>query len=245
MNEPIDLFTRYYKEVFNPEAVVIPDLKFRHFRFQVFSEGKFFLRLRDIVRSKRQLYQRISKIVPLNAYFTPVRWLNPIFVSRSRDELDVILFSALYFDVDSNALKPSSFEQAKLTTKHLVDYINCKYDKKPDLVVFSGRRGFHIYYWDWDTSKIRTMSPRIRIDSFIIERKRMLKELLAHGIIVDERVTVDPYRVMRIPNTLHGKTGLIARNISDTEKFDPLKEALSFEPEEYMKIMKINLHEYF
>ncbi len=63
--------------------------------------------------------------------------------------------------------------------------------------------------------------------------------------MVDKSVTLDPYRIMRIPNTLHGKTGLIARVVADLEKFDPLKEAMAFNLAEYQKIMNIDLTNYF
>lgn len=245
MTEPIDLFRHYYQKIFNPRSILIPSLKFRHFRFQIFSGRGKFLRLRDVFTSKNQLYQRIARIVPFNAYFTPTRWLSPIFVSKTKGELDVMLYSSLYFDVDSDSLRPSSFEQARITTTRLIEQIDCEYGRSPDLVVFSGRRGFHVYYWDWDTPKLREISPQGRIENFIIERKRILRELYEAGTIVDERVTVDPYRIMRIPNTLHGKTGLIARNISDLKGFDPLRDALAFDLEDYSRIMKINLPELF
>jgi DNA primase catalytic subunit len=244
MTDPFALFTDYYKKKFSPGLILIPDLKFRHFRFQPFSGEKRYFRLKDIIQSKDQLFQTILDIIPLNAYFTPTRWLNPIYLAKTKCETDIILFSALYFDVDSEALNPLSFEQTKITTQRLIDQINQKYKKKPDLVVFSGRRGFHVYYWNWD-SKLCHMPPQDRINSFVAERKKILKDLRINGIVVDERVTIDPYRIMRIPNTLHGKTGLVARKVTDLKKFDPINEALAFDLEEYRKVMKINLLECF
>lgn len=245
MTETEDLFRYYYRELFGPELILIPNLKFRHFRFQVFSKTKRFVRLKDVVQSKKELYRRIAAIVPVNAYFTPTRWLCPIFVSKTRGETDVLLFSSLYFDVDSDILNPASFDQAKVNTQCLIYWINDNYHRSPDLVVFSGRRGFHIYYWDWDTSIIRNMLPHDRIKNFVIERKRLLRELSTARITVDEAVTIDPYRLMRIPNTLHGKTGMIARVVEDLNKFDPLEEALAFEREVYLKTMKIDLKNCF
>ncbi|MGC8936471.1 MAG: DNA primase small subunit domain-containing protein [Candidatus Methanomethylicaceae archaeon] len=47
---------------------------------------------------------------------------------------------------------------------------------------------------------------------------------------IDERVTIDIKRLIRYPNTLHGKSGLKAARISysDLESFDPLKDAVVF-----------------
>lgn len=62
-------------------------------------------------------------------------------------------------------------------------------------------------------------------------------------IIVDERITGDPYRIMKIPNTLHGTTGFVAKNILDVEKFEVLKEALAFDTKNY-SIFKIDWNNY-
>lgn len=47
---------------------------------------------------------------------------------------------------------------------------------------------------------------------------------------IDERVTIDTKRLIRYPNSLHGKTGLkVCRlNYADLEKFDPLRDAIVF-----------------
>lgn len=47
---------------------------------------------------------------------------------------------------------------------------------------------------------------------------------------IDERVTIDIKRLIRYPNSLHGKTGLKVCRISynDLDKFDPLKDAVVF-----------------
>ncbi len=48
---------------------------------------------------------------------------------------------------------------------------------------------------------------------------------------IDRNVTNDTSHILRVPNTLHGDTGLIARKIKSIaalEKFDPMKNALAF-----------------
>lgn len=48
---------------------------------------------------------------------------------------------------------------------------------------------------------------------------------------IDTVVTTDIHRLMRMPNTLHGKTGLKMTKIKtdDLEKFDPLTESIAFQ----------------
>jgi len=43
--------------------------------------------------------------------------------------------------------------------------------------------------------------------------------LAEEGICVDGTVTPDPWRIMRIPGTLHGETGLVSMKISDPLHF--------------------------
>ncbi|HDI72792.1 MAG: DNA primase catalytic subunit PriS [Candidatus Altiarchaeales archaeon] len=51
----------------------------------------------------------------------------------------------------------------------------------------------------------------------------------------DKMVTIDTSRLIRLPETLHGGSGLIAKKVKDLEKFDPLREAIAF-GEEKVKI---------
>jgi DNA primase catalytic subunit len=242
MSSQIDLFRNYYNTVFRPDSIVLPDTKFRHFRFEIFSEKtRKFRRLKDIIESKEQLWQRIARIVPKNAYFTPTKWLNPIYVGKTKKELNVMLSSTLYFDIDFGLLEPPTFMQAKKNTQELINLVYVKYSKNPDLVVFSGKQGFHVYYWDWNSPSIVNLHPMDRIKQFTVERKEILGELSIHGVIVDSQITLDPYRIMKIPNTLHGGTGLIAKPVKDLTSFDPTVDALAFERKYYDSIIKIDL----
>jgi DNA primase small subunit len=57
---------------------------------------------------------------------------------------------------------------------------------------------------------------------------------------IDERVSIDIKRLIRYPNSLHGKTGLKASRISytDLERFDPLKDAVAFKEGEIKVYVK-------
>lgn len=61
------------------------------------------------------------------------------------------------------------------------------------------------------------------------------KKIVQHGIMlqsakIDTVVTVDIHRLIRLPGTLHSKTGLlkVPFSPSEIEDFDPLKEAVAF-----------------
>ena len=101
-----------------------------------------------------------------------------------------------------------------------------------------------MYYWDWDFEEIINLSPQNRILTFIKKRKELLCQLELSGIKVDPTVTVDPYRLMKIPNTLHGKTGLIARPIHDVDSFNPTYECIAFDRSEYKRLFSFDLSYY-
>ena len=55
-------------------------------------------------------------------------------------------------------------------------------------------------------------------------------QAIAQSDKIDKNVTADPSHLIRLPNTLHGETGLIAKKIGSKaalEKFEPMKEAIA------------------
>ncbi|NHI91371.1 MAG: hypothetical protein EAX96_02635 [Candidatus Lokiarchaeota archaeon] len=61
-----------------------------------------------------------------------------------------------------------------------------------------------------------------------------------HAGKIDEPVSTDTKRLLRLPNSLHGKTGLQAKIVSydELDKFDPLTDTLVFEGEVKVKFKK-------
>jgi len=238
------LFRSHYDSEFREAELHLDDVKFRHFRFELFSRRVRFERVRDIFKNESELKEKICKVVPRNAYHTPVKWLNPIYVAKTKTEIDVMLSSPLFFDIDLNLKAAKSFGVARDTTMDLIRFIEDKFDRIPDLTVFSGRQGFHVYYWDWDFDKLVQLAPNERINRFIRERMKILKELERAGITVDPTVTADPFRLMKIPNTLHGKTGLIARPVENITTFDPSVHSIAFDKSYYSTLFGVDLQFY-
>jgi DNA primase catalytic subunit len=238
------LFRSYYHSEFRDANLHLDEVKFTHFRFELFSRKVRFERVRDIFKSEAELKKKICRVVPRNAYHTPVKWLNPIYVAKTKTEIDVMLSSPLFFDIDLDLSVAESFEVARDTTIDLIEFIEDKFDRIPDLIVFSGRKGFHVYYWDWDFDRLTRLLPNERIDRFTKERRNLLKKLERAGITVDPTVTADPFRLMKIPNTLHGKTGLIARPVENISAFDPSVHSIAFDKSCYSTLFDVDLHFY-
>lgn len=57
---------------------------------------------------------------------------------------------------------------------------------------------------------------------------------------IDTVVTTDLHRLIRLPNTLHGKTGFMAQRVSldDFEDYDPLTRAIAFKGDEIRVMVK-------
>ncbi|MDE1870057.1 MAG: DNA primase catalytic subunit PriS [Candidatus Micrarchaeota archaeon] len=57
------------------------------------------------------------------------------------------------------------------------------------------------------------------------------KQAIMQSDKIDKNVTADPTHLLRVPNTIHGDTGLIAKKVgskSKLGKFDPTREAIAF-----------------
>lgn len=215
------ILTAYYEsDRFYSELKLPKNPSFHHFRFECFSMKPKFYRLRDVVTDKETLIKAIRRSSPRNVFFSPVKWLDPINVRRKKDKevSDYMLSSPLYFDIDKKLIEGETLSKALEHTKRLIDYIETCYGRKPDWLVFSGRGGFHVYYWEWDDIPRRCSASESRIAVFIKSRKQLLRELLKEGIVVDGLVTADPWRILRVPGTIHGDSLLIAklfRKLSD------------------------------
>jgi len=66
-----------------------------------------------------------------------------------------------------------------------------------------------------------------------------INEIISNTCVeIDERVTVDVHRLIRFPNSLHGKTGLKVKPLKyeELENFDPFKDSLVFK-KGYAKVL--------
>lgn len=64
---------------------------------------------------------------------------------------------------------------------------------------------------------------------FYRELEESVKEI---GCNVDEQVTTDIHRLIRLPNSIHGESMLLAKSVRDLDKFDPLKDTVVLNKEE-------------
>jgi len=92
-------------------------------------------------------------------------------------------------------------------------------------IVFSGRLGFHVHVLDFhyrDWTSYRQEKP---IWCHQTARFKFTRLLQKQTFVFDRAhfvVSVDPMRVVTVPNTLNGKTGLICKYIGGRKDFEKL-----------------------
>ncbi len=75
--------------------------------------------------------------------------------------------------------------------------------------MFSGHRGFHLYVNDFDVAHhVKCVDLRYREAQEKRVRSRIAFTALRDGFPIDVMITSDTRRIIRIPNSLHGRTGL-------------------------------------
>lgn len=169
------------------------------------------------VSSIETFRKSISRDNPSDIYFSTSSWLNPIDLPRLSDEArphPILLNHLIVFDIDFSPLSLENLEQARTVTVKLHKWIEKNYDYELLSISFSGSKGFHLFYHDPDRTLFSIENPRERENGVKEARKRLLQEVLLAGFKVDPRITADTRRIIRLPGSVHGKTGLLCHRIS-------------------------------
>jgi DNA primase catalytic subunit len=223
--------------------------------------------IKDNFRHKRTLLKWLRRLAPLHVYYTTSAWLNPQGIGpdpkgkHGKAKMkkkgwtleryhDTMLYQGLYFDVDydnadyneganmMNRLLLNAmvmFTQSRRGSR--IRYFFAGLDKKPKMV-FSGSKGFHLIFEDWDSSRLErlemmrykahvakdgTQGFHSNAKQSIVNRLKEMDEKL----LLDWEVTQDPRRIIRLPGTVHGKTMRLCKVVT-LDDFDITDEGWSF-----------------
>ena len=169
------------------------------------------------VSSVDSFRKAIGKDNPSDVYFSTSSWLEPIDLPNLNDDTKphpILLNHLIVFDIDFAPLSLENLERARLTTLNLHKWIEKNYDYELMSISFSGSKGFHLFYDDPDRSLFAIENSKEREDAVRENRNKLLQEVLLAGFKVDPRITGDTRRIIRLPGTIHGKTGLLCHRIS-------------------------------
>ena len=169
------------------------------------------------VSSQDSFRKAIAKDNPSDIYFSTSSWLEPIDLPNLNDETKpypILLNHLIVFDIDFAPLSLDNLEQARLTTLNLHKWIQKNYDYELMSISFSGSKGFHLFYNDPDRNLFSIENARDRELAVKENRNKLLQEVLLAGFKVDPRITADTRRIIRLPGSIHGKTGLLCHRIN-------------------------------
>jgi phosphoadenosine phosphosulfate reductase len=236
------LFKRYYEEKYRPWRPKYS--KFHHYRKQLFNG--YWKKADKKISSNNELTEFILKKYPAkNIYYSISKWLNPEKIG-SKNKYNKCLGTKLVFDFDiiEDLLDINQFEKGKRIVIDFKNYLKESFGFNKFSYLWTGNKGFHLTVLDYDYLKfydnfIKNSSKKDMKKDIIekIETKNrdfLIKKISERGFRVDLGVISDIMRIVRLPKTLHGSTGLKSILKHNEKDFMNLKINESFEiPDNY------------
>lgn len=222
------------------------NLSRKHFRIVV-GHGRF-VKLNKYQNrlSAKDLRFYCWKFKPQHVYFSVLNWLSPERVGKKYKARYCVPLNGEYVvDVDSHLVRfkhkhkvdehwyvcEECLEMSKRLTLQLCEIIHTYYS---DLaIVFSGCQGFHVHVLDFNYHDWVGYREKDPIWCHHASRFKFTKLLQKQTHVFDRahvNVSVDPMRVVTVPNTVNGKTGLVCSFLGSQKDLERLtiSEILEF-----------------
>ena len=171
--------------------------------FAIIKEGRMWRHLQfDNIQKLRAF---LIQHRPDHVYFSSAKYKMP-------GEKDMLtkragwLGSDLVFDIDNDHLEIPTIDEATYHALMLKDLLINNFGLEISLFTFSGSRGYHIHIRD---DKIQFLNNH--------ERGQICEYITGFDIDIDVPVTCDTARLIRLPGSIHGKTGKECRIIKTME----------------------------
>jgi len=175
----------------------------------------------------------IEKVEDLASYMEVCRSMGaPAWMSvQPYQERDVVLgLEKLFFDFDCELdLEKASSEAHDFALK-LQKY----YGIEP-LIVFSGRKGYHLYVFLWSTVQFQVHRQEVAKEVYAKLQEKLLKGLNYETL--DRQVIGDIKRLSRLPYSVHEKTGRTCQPLSLE------RNRLWLGPEDLHELRKHGIHQ--
>ncbi len=184
---------RYYSKQGNL-LDLLPDYRFRHFRFST-SRGYFF-KVPEKIRSADQLRSWIISKGGRDIYYSVAIFRHPERVGTKGVDDAGFMGMDLAFDIDSKNLG------AALESTREILSVGADRSWVLKYVAFSGSKGFHVIYHD--PFEYRTLDIEKEARNY---RADLVDDM--YGIDFDTKITLDTRRIIRLPYSIHPKTGLV------------------------------------
>jgi hypothetical protein len=212
------------------------NLSRKHVRIQI-PNGRF-LKLNKFHNrlNERELRGCCTKFSPLHVYFSVLDWLFPERVGKKYKANYAVPIGGEYvIDVDSYVAKiphrhlrhgssgicHECLEISRGLTVQACERVEECYSDIA--IVFSGRRGFHIHVLDFNFRDWTQYNERNPIKSHEVARYKFSKTVSLDTYVFDRAhfiLSVDPMRVVSVPNSLNAETGLICSYIGERKDLE-------------------------
>jgi len=206
-------FKKFYENKYSPW---VPQyLKFYHFRKQLFNG--YWIKAKKKILNKRNIQSFIVKKFPAkNVYYSLSKWLNPEKMGRKSNLIKCLGTNLVFdFDIINDIFDINQFESGKEEVLRLKKYLKNNFGFSKFAYLWTGYKGFHLYVLDYDNSEfyfknIENSNNEIEdINNVeILNREFINKIIQEENFPIDFNVLLDLKRIIRLPNTLHGSTGL-------------------------------------
>ncbi|MET1124927.1 MAG: DNA primase catalytic subunit PriS [Archaeoglobaceae archaeon] len=247
---------RKFAEYYAKSKIPLPrEFRRREFAFVPLASLPDFVMHRHLsFRTEEEFKAYVLKNVPAHVYYSSAYYERP---DAEKMEAKGWLGADLIFDIDADHLPvksrswEASLKLAKRELKKLLVILRKDFGiRDEDIeVYFSGSRGYHVHVHSEEfltlgsaerreiVDYISIVAPDLRYNSNVSERanayaarygksvEEAIERLRCH---VDTPVTADVKRLIRLPGSLHGKTGLMVMKVEDVDAFDPLSDAVVF-----------------
>lgn len=152
----------------------------------------------------RKIYTSIDKKTEIRGKFNNTDVYATVFQYNKDDQNDSDLFGPMYLDLDMEFNSNEEYSKLKADLARIITYLNLQYDIPIDYIkfYFTGKKGFHLMI----PAKVFNIKPDKDLNVYY---KIIAKELSENTIlpIIDIKI-YDKKRLLRLPNSINGKTGL-------------------------------------
>ena len=229
----------YYYRLKSEDLYIPEDLSHTHLR--LFSEGHAF-KIRDIITGPGHLLSILKRYSPSDVFYTPSKFSDPTVINKKSDKMSQNLFlyaNEFVIDIDSSDPK-KSWEENLAASKNAVlkilgylkdgDWVPfMPFGWYPFMLVFSGNKGWHMHFhFDARPNEPDPIKRELRVKQI---KSRIIDDIYRFEPLVDTIPSWDTRRIIRLPGSVHGKTGNLVEIVKE-------EEILGYRPKHVVEIEK-------
>lgn len=206
-----------YYDNLDPEMLWLPqNPHWTQFRIGLDKEMNNMKKIKDVITDRNLLLKWLREYQPYHVFYMTSKFLDPTIVNRKGPKLsqNLFLFSdEIILDIDRETL-----QESKTDTLLLDKYLK-EMNIPPYMYVYSGKKGFHLHIkFDYRSSA----EYPIEREQETLEVKKSILYNIQHdtGLKIDTLAGWNTRGIMRLPGTIHGKTG----NLVEIIQYDEIKD---------------------